>query len=1168
MAWQVVYAQRAQDLWAALVGALGELRPDRGLLGTGRGTDRVILTPSRAVDQALKLYVAEATGVFANVAVERFAGWVHGWLERRGLRLVTRDVLLPLVHAALEPARLEVSGGALETLRAYLDVAPEARAARRRHRLAAALAEAWAGYGWSTPAWVDALRAGDAELVASSSRLGLGWLPGLAHAVLGPGGLLEARARRTGTPLVWPAELAEHGDPDAQLFVVGHVAAPPAMMTTLAAWAERVHVRAFVPAPSATYWEEREDGELAALARLGTAHRAMGVELERLGAPSWVDSRVDGLSALHEQRYGVRVEAEPHAPGPSPAEDGDGSLDALRAAWMVGRPAKAAGAVGLWAAPSARRLLEAVAAEIFARISAPGGPRLDEVAIHLVDVDAWAELEAVFAEHGELPFRWEGAPLARESVVVRAAEALVELPRTRLRREDVLRVLTSPCCRAAQRAKEHAKWATWAKRAGIYAGADAADRAAQLGAVTPLGAGVVERGDLRSWDQGLTRLVLGAIAPGDTPVELPRGRYVPAAVDADLGELGLFVGAARQLVEDARRLRAERHGFAGWSAALEALVDRHLTPADDGDRRALRQVMSALARLRALDDPAVVVPYAAAAEEALQQLGSLRAGLGAPEGVRVAPLELGEITPRRVTYVLGLSAGRFPRRDAPSELDLRRDPTRAETLLGPKSPLDLPREARDRAALLEVLLETREAVVLGYVARDERGQAVGPAEVVESVARALGLPPRPRSIPELRAQGVRPFGAVAEAAGPEAAAGSAEPEGAAPSASPDAPEPPPAPLTPFASDGARLEATLAAVRARAQVLLGRAPTLDELTRWRDDPRLAPLFGPADVPSDVEPPVPERLRISTLVDFLKNPLQASMKWRARRVEDALDALDAEPEPLELDAWGEGDLLLETIVRRSLDPGTSIEQLVDALLEREELEGRGPSGVFLDVNRQRVVDLAKRWSSSIPPTPLRRVALGSGRHATERVPPLVVETRRGAVALVGTLQPISADARLSVLVTADKAFSTHQRVTALVEHVVLAAAGLFTPGRSVDRRKLLRLQRKERGVATTMLPLVDPEDARAYLAQLTDALVSEPHPYWLPYDLAVQGGAEVDVLERAIVQAQLDLDAGGGLEGHEPVVDLGPYALPSLERLQSLYAERYALLDRLLPGRGDR
>jgi hypothetical protein len=168
----------------------------------------------------------------------------------------------------------------------------------------------------------------------------------------------------------------------------------------------------------------------------------------------------------------------------------------------------------------------------------------------------------------------------------------------------------------------------------------------------------------------------------------------------------------------------------------------------------------------------------------------------------------------------------------------------------------------------------------------------------------------------------------------------------------------------------------------------------------------------------------------------------------------------------------------------------------------------------------------------------------------------------------LQPISADARLSVLVTADRVFSTHQRVTALLEHVVLSASGLFVPGRNVDRRKLLRLQRKERGVATTMLPLVDPEDARAYLAQLTDALVSEAHPYWLPYDLAVQGGAEVDVLERAIVQAQLDLDAGGGLEGHEPVVDLGPYALPSVERLQALYAERYALLDRLIPGRGDR
>src|SRR5262249_48615853 len=150
---------------------------------------------------------------------------------------------------------------------------------------------------------------------------------------------------------------------------------------------------------------------------------------------------------------------------------------------------------------------------------------------------------------------------------------------------------------------------------------------------------------------------------------------------------------------------------------------------DDGGRD-LERVGALLAGIGRVDVDGRPVGFREAREHAARRLASARASRGEPlaAGVMVGPLAAMRGVPFRVAFVAGLDEGAFPAGERSSPLDLRRE----------HRPGDVAPRDRDRAAFLDVLLGTRDALYLSYIASEEKsGQPLAPSSIVLELADAL-----------------------------------------------------------------------------------------------------------------------------------------------------------------------------------------------------------------------------------------------------------------------------------------------------------------------------------------------------------------------------------------------------------------------------------------------
>ncbi|HUH00608.1 MAG TPA: exodeoxyribonuclease V subunit gamma, partial [Kofleriaceae bacterium] len=803
--------------------------------------------------------------------------------------------------------------------------------------------------------------------------------------------------------------------------------------------------------------------------------------------------------------------------------------------------------VRVLACPSVQRELEIIASEIWRLMRADETLRFNEVAV-LVAPGAYehyhAHVRAVFSESHRMPHHLVDVPLSSESRIVEAFDMLLALPLGGFTRPELLRLLAHPSVCARFPDADPSDWGQWIERLGIVHGADHGDHAGTY----------IER-DVYNWNQGITRLALGAFMTSDpgAVVSLPGGDYVPEPLDGDeLASASALALLARSLIADARFCRAQRLPLAAWRELLEHLLTTYIVPGDDADERNLARCRDAVAGLAELDMDQAPVSYRIASELVRAGLGGLRGARGErfADGVTVAPLAPMRAFPYRVIFVAGLGEGQFPGTDRESPLDLRTAEPRASDVS--------PRE-RDRYVFLETLLGARDKLYLTYVSRDEQtGETLEPSSVVvelrhmlrgyldDDAARALTVrhPLRrydPAYHPELFGRAAVGLPSASPAARKQAQAhalrldlerhfrehGAEAPEGAAIRAHVSE------------ADWQRLDAHLE--------LSPRAPSAATDSRVTID---VPLWA--------------------VRRFLECPLQAwaaaVLGLRETEIDDVAAHAD---EPFGVEPLDRA-LMLRTVFGEHLRHGGDLEALEARYRDaarRRELTGTAPTGLFADLTRREHLEVLRAWHGGTRELAGPFVTYCFGRAPEHRdvdraLPPVILEVplpgdgdgRVTRVELYGASEIVAGE-HTSLTVAAGKHAHKKYRLRGFIDHVVLAAAGISeAPHRIVTVTGSGQLDRVSLGAWSR-------EDARAYLTELLGELLGAPHEYLLPCEAVLERKGEQTAGDRT--RALLSPSNKGGFSSrYGPVRRIEHLRIPDDAEADAMIGRRFqAYFDRV-------
>ncbi|HEX4421271.1 MAG TPA: exodeoxyribonuclease V subunit gamma, partial [Kofleriaceae bacterium] len=714
---RAVHSNRVEGLLSALLDALPA--PDPFAPST-------IIVGSQLVSRWLSREIALARGIAAGLDLVTFdafvdatwAGDAAGRAARLGA-LDRRQLAAALASVLADPEIVE----RLAPVMAYLEAAPAPgdRAGPRRVQLAEQLAELAWNYAMTRPDWMPALIAGQVpgELAGDPAAR---WQAALLGAALGrlgkvPTPMLPWLRRRAGLP----APVRE------PVTVFGMSFLARAQLEALSDLSSTTDVTVYVLDPCEELWDDV------------AGRRAAETTTDPLPLVLWGRPVRDTLSALVE-RSGGDLEARFVDDG-----DGDGGTTArarlladvrTRRALELTAPGPGAGGaraappaagVTVLACPNARREIEVIAAEARRRLDADPALRAHELAVWIAgDAERYlAQAPSAFEAVG-VPCHLIDAPIDDRGRIGEAVLAMLELPTSTMARRDLLRVMTHPAVLAGYPHVDAEDWVRWTERLGIVHGADATAHA---------GTYLEDYPGHFHWDQGVRRLALGAFMAGERSrrgaARIASFEVAPEEVRAELqASAATYALLVRSLCADAAWLAAHEAPLAAWADVLASLVDVYLAPRDEDATRDLERVRSLLAGIAHVDLDGRRVGFREAREHAIRRLASARANRGEPlaAGVMIAPLAAMRGVPFRVAFVAGLDEGAFPASDHTSPLDLRREPRAG----------DVPPRDRDRAAFLDVLLGTRDALYLSYVATEEKsGQPLAPSSIVLELADAL-----------------------------------------------------------------------------------------------------------------------------------------------------------------------------------------------------------------------------------------------------------------------------------------------------------------------------------------------------------------------------------------------------------------------------------------------
>ena len=1048
---RAVHGNRAEALLGALLEGLPPLDPF---------APATIVVGSHLVARWLAREIALARGIATGLELVTFDSFVERtWAgdaaaREAGIVAIDRRQLAAALASVLADERIVA---ALPAVASYLAAAPAPgdRAGPRRVQLAEHLATLTWQYALTRPDWMPAFAAGalPEELAGDDTARWQATLVGTALARLA-----AARPGQHVAPvpmLPWQRRRARLPPPRASspvaVFGVSYlVRAQLEALTDLAATSE---VTAYVLDPCEALWDD-------------IAARRADEGTDPLPLALWGRAVRDTVGSLVE-RTGGDVE------GVFVHEEGRTALEEMVADVVERKIGQGHGhghGVAVLACPNARREIEAVAAEVRGKLDADPTLRAHEIAVWIAsDAERYLALAPSAFEAVGVPCHLIDAPIDDRGRIGEAVLALLELPTGSMTRGELLRVMTHPAVLAAYPHVDGDDWVRWTEQLGIAHGADGS---AYKGTYLEPHAGRFH------WDQGVRRLALGAYmtAGEGKPVTIGGVDVVPEEVRPEQqASAATYALLVRSLCADAAWLAEHDAPLADWAEIFVGLVDAYIWRGSDDTAREVERVRKMLAAIAHVDLDGRRVGFREAREHALRRLVRARADRGEPlaAGVMIAPLTAMRAIPARFVFVVGLAEGAFPATDPPSPLDIRR-----VARAGDVAPRD-----RDRHAFLEVLLGTRDALTLSYVAVEPKsGEPLAPSSVVlelcDALAPYLGVASSRAALDQL----VRRV-----------------------------------PLHRFAATGGELPAAVArerwavrvrdALRAHLRAHGHAVPEEDGLLALLQHDGLAGLRGALGIvsaPPEQPPAAGTRtLSLANLRAFLESPVQA---WaQAVLGLDELpddEVVEHSDEPFHVERPVRAQVLRAVLAAHLRDPGRELADVYDTTVRDLELRGKFPVGVFGSAARTVDLRTLERWRAALGPIEVgsaTRLAFGRSQSDAELLPPLELTLSGGrTVRLVGQTELLVRGARatsvIPVLGKSDRKSRYHLR--GALDHVVLAAAGLAPAG---HEHVLLAGDGKRLDVEHAPWTR---DDARRYLAELVGELVDHPHGYLLPFDQLVR------------------------------------------------------------------
>jgi len=352
-----------------------------------------------------------------------------------------------------------------------------------------------------------------------------------------------------------------------------------------------------------------------------------------------------------------------------------------------------------------------------------------DVLVMAPDIETYAPLiEAVFGSaegadsasgrRGEIPYGIADRSLARESPLILAFLAVLDLPAGRFRASRILSLLDAESIqkRFDFDRTDVEKIRRWIVKAGIRWGIDGRDR---------------ERSGLpafeeNTWRAGLDRLLLGFALPGGEE-NLFRGVVPYDEIEGmDARILGRLIDFAETLISRTSTFDEPRT-LESWSAFFVGLIESLFVPADANEEADLRLIRQRLERLREcgekadLREPVEFAVIKSYLTDALEKTG-------VPFGYLTGAVTFGALVPMRsipfkVICLLGMNNAAYPRREDRAGFDL---------MAARPRPGDRSRREDDRYLFLEALLSARKVFYISYVGQSSEDNSAVPPSVVVS----------------------------------------------------------------------------------------------------------------------------------------------------------------------------------------------------------------------------------------------------------------------------------------------------------------------------------------------------------------------------------------------------------------------------------------------------
>jgi len=851
-------------------------------------------------------------------------------------------------------------------------------------------------------------------------------------------------------------------------------------------------------------------------------------------ASAFVDPLDDGVSLLHQIQHDILFRT-PAAHAPSAPELADD------------------GTVQLLKCPGIQREVEVVASEIWNLVEQDDELEFSDVAVivNTREREAYqARIRSVFQNAYQIPHNVIDIDATAHRRYIEAVDLLLRLPFGQFRRSELLRLLTHPNVVATCPGVDAEEWVRWCDELNIVHGADHEDHD-----------GTYIEEDLYNWDQGIKRLTLGAFMAEDEAVyEGTTGRYLPLELGPqETDAASRMATLARSLIADARFMRRSEMPLSEWIGMAIDLVNTYLQPVepdDEFDRLRLSERFSELADAQLGLTP---VSWRIAYESLADVLESIEVSRGQylAEGVVVSSFLPMRPIPFKVVFVTGLGEKQFPRADHKSPLDLR--------WAEPEVWDNFSVRRQDEYMFLETLISTRERFYLSYVSRDSRtGDELLPSALVRELEFLLrrsyvgdeGLEAL-TTIHPLRRFNERYFSDLFEV-------DAALPRNILP--------------------GARREALARKMRDEFDVAtLGALEGVSDRQWFEIEPYIDPEareavrdhLGLIEVPGPEDAESSEEFRavqvsIARIRKFLMTPLQGAAEFFLGLREDEEDDLFlVEDETFETTRYDQAWILRDVFSRHIESIHStpiSLAELYDRETERLVLEGKVPSGLFGQSDRQKHLAIMEQWKRNLDllevgkNQPLEVVNFGRATQrtlATDFREPLRLDVpvrgvdgveRQVRVEVTGKTDPFDKNLRASLILKTSnppmyKDFEERHFVRGMVDHVVLAAAGIAD-----DRDFTVALNPNGAVKSYQHVKTWGPfsrRDARAYLETLLSEMLSDVHAYLMPADavFASRGDYFAGTSFAAIVER---MKRSGPWDSHSfkfgPIRDYETYAAP--------------------------